>query len=679
MNVSDCKSYKLYTASFRIQRELKTNPASQFEGYRNHGNKCPNSPPFQINEFYSDPLSRPPDQGVESDEKLALVLNHTALAETDQRLAQLFTQNLSGHELKTAILSALTCNEVSKAHFESSIAALEKTQDREPVVSKKRKAESIKANSVKPKKEKQSNPKVDSTTKIPEKAEQIFSRLGFKDEDFLKKKKSGFQIFLKKKKLEALCKALDKEKVSSEERIHLIANRINNLVTNYRIDYPYLPITEEEAIQDFKNLCDTTKKCSENNKLLVFEKWDFANPYKLDHICHPNRIGNAFNNIWLTNWRSATVGGKATDLYFRHLRLQVGSCDKQSPLKDWNDPTRRYQKLRRAVIFVLPSKNNEKFQELSLRTIRRSIERNTTYSCQFRAPTLSICLDLLTQKFKLDPQKKWAIFDPCFGWGNRLLGALSDPRVEKVFANDANEKLLEPAEEIVRRFNPYHTQVTLLGRPVEKLTDEELANENVFPETADAVFTSPPYYIVHKYEGKEQASQYAVKNPKRDYLDHDKSFTNWLEKFYYPMLDRCDRQLKKGGFMMINVDDVYDRYSTIKFNEVLGADDKLDPETEFPKFRNAKIYRMTPKATQREIKWKILYGLNQTLIDYLTHKKKYEFLGVLGYGMSKKNGSHGEKLAEPLWVFRKPEMSDHENKSEDSFSFKQVGEEMEID
>ena len=121
------------------------------------------------------------------------------------------------------------------------------------------------------------------------------------------------------------------------------------------------------------------------------------------------------------------------------------------------------------------------------------------------------------------------------------------------------------------------------------------------PDYFDFVFTSPPYYKVEKYYGKQQSHELY------------KQFDVWLEKFLFAMAQNAWQSLVYGGYMLINISDCYANH---EYNRIC-----------------------TP------------------LIDFaLSQLDDCELLGVMGYEIAKRQkGEHGggDINGEPILVFRK--------------------------
>lgn len=136
------------------------------------------------------------------------------------------------------------------------------------------------------------------------------------------------------------------------------------------------------------------------------------------------------------------------------------------------------------------------------------------------------------------------VFDPCAGWGGRILGTLSAGR--RYTGCDTNPKVKEYAEKMVQdlRDGGNHLpegqvfNMSCLDYPVCLKTDQ---NEG---GSFDFAFTSPPYGNLEVYEGMGI------------FTDDDDYYKNFL----IPMINRCRQLVKAGGSVAINVSPtIYDK------------------------------------------------------------------------------------------------------------------------
>ena len=145
---------------------------------------------------------------------------------------------------------------------------------------------------------------------------------------------------------------------------------------------------------------------------------------------------------------------------------------------------------------------------------------------QFRPMAARTIYDLFNAK---------KVYDPCMGWGDRLSGALAQ-NLEVYYGRDVNPFCFSGYSEQIKRLQS-STQVSC----------EMIGSEISCPEEEyfDLVFTSPPYFKMEKYAGDMQSHALY------------KTFEQWMEGYLYPTAKHCLDSVKNGGYVAINISDVY--------------------------------------------------------------------------------------------------------------------------
>ena len=130
-----------------------------------------------------------------------------------------------------------------------------------------------------------------------------------------------------------------------------------------------------------------------------------------------------------------------------------------------------------------------------------------------------------------------SIYDPCGGWGDRLVGWLAVPSVQRIHMRDTNPAVFLAYHDICERFSG--------GRDV---TCELVGAESGAPEIeqVDLVMTSPPYYKVEKYAGEASS-----------WKKYGKTFEGWMRGFLRPMIECSWAALRPGGVFAMNIADAY--------------------------------------------------------------------------------------------------------------------------
>ena len=136
------------------------------------------------------------------------------------------------------------------------------------------------------------------------------------------------------------------------------------------------------------------------------------------------------------------------------------------------------------------------------------------------------------------------VYDPCCGYGGRLLGAIGSGVVSSYTGcepcKDTHDGLNNMCDDFKREWksNIYNTGC-----------------EDIYPgNDFDVVFTSPPYFDTEKYS--DEPSQSYIKFPTRE---------EWMEKFLMNgLVDNAYACLKQGGVLCINIADVQSYKTLVK-------------------------------------------------------------------------------------------------------------------
>jgi hypothetical protein len=131
------------------------------------------------------------------------------------------------------------------------------------------------------------------------------------------------------------------------------------------------------------------------------------------------------------------------------------------------------------------------------------------------------------------------VWDPCAGYGGRLLGVLLSRTRPQYVACEPQTETYARLHDLVHWVEGYvpgvASKVTLHNVPAEEFQP---------PSRVDMVLTSPPYWKREVY-GKEE-TQAGVRYP---------TYVSWLENFWRIVLQKAVTVLIPGGWLIVNVDD----------------------------------------------------------------------------------------------------------------------------
>ncbi len=340
-----------------------------------------------------------------------------------------------------------------------------------------------------------------------------------------------------------------------------IINEISYVIDLADVKLPYRLISEADWKNDYNLLKNTTKE-----DLTGYGKWGSKFDYKYDFLDEYINISN--------------VGNKASDYFHQVERWKCDATGYPSPAKTWS--TEQFRLTLFKAIFSLNIK------EINPNILRNLISLRKYIAAQFR-PSVA--------KFIYDTYKPETVLDFSMGWGDRILGAHVSDSVKKYVGIDPNVNLFDGYQKQIDSYNSLGNvkNYELLCGCAE---DESLVLNDEF----DMIFTSPPYFDKEKYDQSSNQS----------YIKYHK-FDSWMKDFLFKTIELRTKNLKSGGYLIINISDIY----------------------------------------TRKKHYQICDGMN----DFISTMGCYEYQGCLGFKMPKRPMSKSCETigvyAEPVWVHRK--------------------------
>jgi len=179
------------------------------------------------------------------------------------------------------------------------------------------------------------------------------------------------------------------------------------------------------------------------------------------------------------------------------------------------------------------------------------------------APSKFIIQDGLKRTVKTE-NEKIKIFDPCGGWGGRLVGMLSnfgegskyENRDITIMTNDVNNETKGRFGCVLNFWNDYiyeskkdNIKFIETVLPAEDISLEFMKEDNRFKEhigTVNIAITSPPYFNKEAYNKD---------NPLQSHNRYNQ-YDTWRDGFLKPLLKNTYDLLKKGGIFYLNIADV---------------------------------------------------------------------------------------------------------------------------
>lgn len=279
---------------------------------------------------------------------------------------------------------------------------------------------------------------------------------------------------------------------------------------------PTVEITLEEAIEDFGELkaLDTKPLIKEGDLFSRYEyKWELGNKY-ID---------------------SCNIGNKSSNYFHQDLRYKCDSINSPSPWRNWNE---------KKFFFTLCNALwSLKVKEVTSETLRSCIALRKYISSFYRPSAAKTIYDYFGAKQVLDFSS---------GWGDRLSAAMASETVEEYVGIDPNKELYEGYQQQIRLFS--NKDIMNIFLPAEEGV-QTLKNFN-----PDLVFTSPPYYNIERYS----------KDPTQSWQKY-KKLNNWLDGFLFPTLENSWNILQNGGYMVINISDVYSNHTVNRICDPMNS------------------------------------------------------------------------------------------------------------
>jgi 16S rRNA G966 N2-methylase RsmD len=157
-------------------------------------------------------------------------------------------------------------------------------------------------------------------------------------------------------------------------------------------------------------------------------------------------------------------------------------------------------------------------------------------------------------KMICDHYKPNAVFDPCAGWGGRLLGVVSSGA--KYIAFEPNTKTFNNLQSMIK-FLSIEDQVTLI-------CDDALNMQKYELPKVDMILTSPPYFDLEIYSDEETQSH-----------KNRSSYEDWSKHFLNEIIIQSNQLLNDGGVSCWNVGKVgkHNMFDCVeKYQNVLGLE-----------------------------------------------------------------------------------------------------------
>jgi hypothetical protein len=311
-------------------------------------------------------------------------------------------------------------------------------------------------------------------------------------------------LFIGEEEWEYIKKTFDKDDVKES---------LAKVAMDYPI--PYADISEEDAFKALGKL-----KGMRHNEILVEGEW-FAREgteYKYDLTWEGKQQYFRRNN----------TGNAASNYFQQKNRWSVDGTIAPGPKRTWENE--------KYMISLMGSAYTLKLSKINAGNLRIMLSLRKYICSQFKPNVAKVLYDKLNSK---------SILDFSAGWGDRLAGFYASETGEYYLGIDPRKEN-HPIYQEQTEFYEKHRTMFEVDKSVDFVVSP--AEEVEFTEMGefDTVFTSPPYFGVERYSYDDTQSWVRYK-----------TIDEWNEKFLQKTIEKIWPSIKSGGYLMVNISDVY--------------------------------------------------------------------------------------------------------------------------
>ena len=270
---------------------------------------------------------------------------------------------------------------------------------------------------------------------------------------------------------------------------------------------PLLPISEQEAKEDFKNLVEfDTRTLLRKNDIHTKAEYKYE-----------------ASNWYISN---SNTGRESSNYFHQEARFAAKHWRFDSPLESWTQ-----KKIHQEFLEPLWTM---KMGQVNTLMLRQCIVLRKYLASQFPPAVAKELYNLFDAKH---------VFDFSMGWGDRLAGFHAS-NAESYYGTDPN----------IAVFKNYENQNKLYGTNKKTIFKNSPAEDlDLSDSEFDMIFTSPPYFDVEQYSTDESQS-----------WQRYKSDDAWLNNFLFVVIEKCWNSLVDGGTLIINISDIFKSKNQIK-------------------------------------------------------------------------------------------------------------------
>ena len=279
---------------------------------------------------------------------------------------------------------------------------------------------------------------------------------------------------------------------------------------------PYAEITESDAHTELRKL-----KGMRHNEVLTEGEW-FAREgteYKYDLTWQGKQ----------QYFRRVNIGNKASNYFQQENRWAVDGSVAPGPKRTWESEKFMTSLMGAAYSLKLPY--------IDKKYLRTMISLRKYICSQFKPNVAKILYDKLGSK---------NILDFSAGWGDRLAGFYGSETGEFYMGIDPRKENHPIYKEQSLFYEKHRSMFEVEKKSLFLESPAEDVDFSEYENKFDTVFTSPPYFNVERYSYDDTQSWVKYKD-----------ITDWNEKFLQKTLKNLWCSVKAGGYLLVNISDVY--------------------------------------------------------------------------------------------------------------------------
>ena len=279
---------------------------------------------------------------------------------------------------------------------------------------------------------------------------------------------------------------------------------------------PYPDLTEKRAYKDFQKL-----KGMKWNEIMVEGEW-----YAREGTEYTYNLNYDKKQLY---FRRLNAGNEASNYFQIENRWSVDGSVSPGPKRTWGS--------HKFMTTLMGSAYSLKMPKINKNILRTMIGLRKYICSQFKPNVAKIIYDMF---------KSENILDFSMGWGDRLAGFYASEHGKHYVGLDPrgeNHPIYKEQSEFYEKhlgFFEHDRKSEFHCSPAE---DFDFAPYN---EYFDMVFTSPPYFSVERYSYDDTQSWVRYKD-----------INDWNKDFLQSTLGNLWGSIKKGGYLLVNISDVY--------------------------------------------------------------------------------------------------------------------------